>query len=691
MNVTRPRRRFRIGVRRLQRRLGKIGAQSVIPENTSVLLVAALIGVTAALGAYFLRELIFFFQRLSYGISSPAAVFIQALPWWQKVIIPAVGGLGVGLIVKYFAPETKGHGVPEVMEAVAVKGGFIRKRVAVAKAVASALTIGTGGSTGREGPIIQIGAALGSTLGRYVSLNPHRVKVFVGCGAAAGIASAFNAPVAGALFAAEVILADFTVPRLGPVVVASVSATAMTRALFGDERAFLLPNFDFRSVLEFLPYTLLGIVCGLASVVFIRTLYRVEDYFDESRIRPLLRPVVGGILVGGLSLATPFILGTGYEGITNVVLGKGVWYLFLALAAAKLLATSFTLGSGGSGGIFAPSLFLGACLGGALGDVTHRLLPGITAEPGAYAVVGMGGLVAGTTHAPITAILILFEMTGDYRIILPLMFTCVTSVFVSSRLHRDSVYTEKLSRRGVNLQGGREVNLLRTQRVGDVMHTSVEIVPGDQPMAQLTERVLESPHSQFFVEENGKLLGVIYATEIRQMVFDQTLNDLVIARDLVEPTALALHPDDTLDQAIRLFSQSSLDEIPVLDRQDRHHILGVVTHADCINAYNRAVAKMDAAGEIAFGSRMLGQVREIQISDRFRLIELEVPSSYLGKTLEELALPARHGVQVLLVRRRPRPEGAPDPIVPRADLVLRSGDRMLLGGAPEAIAPFRSP
>jgi len=514
--------------------------------------------------------------------------------------------------------------------------------------------------------------------------------VFVGCGAAAGIASAFNAPVAGALFAAEVILADFTVPRLGPVVVASVSATAMTRALFGDERAFLLPSFEFRSVLEFLPYTALGVLCGIGSAVFIKLLYRIEDWFDDSSIRPVIQPVLGGLVVGAISLITPLILGTSYEGITDVVLGKGVWYLFLGLAALKLLATSFTLGSGGSGGIFAPSLFLGACLGGALGDLTHRLLPHITAEPGAYAVVGMGGLVAGTTHAPITAILILFEMTGDYRIILPLMFTCVTSVFVANRLNRESIYTEKLSRRGINLQGGREVNLLRTQRVGDIMQSGVEIVPASQRMSQLTERVMESPHSQFFVEDNGKLLGVIYATEIRQMIFDQSLNDLIIARDLVEATDICLFPEDTLDQAIRLFSKSSLDEIPVLDRQDRNHILGVITHADCINAYNRLVAKMDAAGEIAYGSRVLGLVREIQISDRFRLIELEVPASYVGKSLEELGLPARHGVQVLLVRRRHRPEAAADAVLPSADLVLKTGDRMLLGGAPEAVAPFRS-
>ena len=243
-------RRVRIGWRQTERRINSFLAGIRTPDNTVVLVVAAVIGIFAGLGALVLRELIAFVQRVSYGTAGPTVAYLASLPWYVKLGVPALGGLGVGLIVYYFSPEAKGHGVPEVMEAVAVRGGLIRKRVSVAKAVASAICIGTGGSTGREGPIVQIGAAIGSTIGRYVALNPQRVKVYVACGAAAGIAAAFNAPLAGAIFAAEIIMADFGVSRLGPVIVASVAATAVTRSLTGDQRAFLVPTYELRSAWE---------------------------------------------------------------------------------------------------------------------------------------------------------------------------------------------------------------------------------------------------------------------------------------------------------------------------------------------------------------------------------------------------------------------------------------------------------
>ncbi len=684
-------RRVRLTLRRWERRLGSIGHQLRTPENTVTLAVAAIIGILAGLGSVLLRELIFYFQRLGYHMQSPSVAYLKALPWWLKLVIPTVGGLGVGLIVRYFAPEAKGHGVPEVMEAVAVRGGMIRKRVSIAKAVASALSIASGGSTGREGPIIQIGAAIGSTIGRYVGLNPQRVKVYVACGAAAGIASAFNAPLAGAIFAAEIILADFGVPRLGPVVVASVSATAMSRSLLGDERAFVVPAYQLKTAWEFLPYLLLGLLCGLTAVAFIKLLYKVEDRFDNSRIPAVARPAVGGFMVGIISLAVPQILGIGYEGITNAVLGEGVWYLLMGLAVAKLVATSITLGSGGSGGIFAPSLFLGATVGGALGHIVHSLFPEVTAAHGAYALVGMGGVVAATTHAPITAILILFEMTGSYKIILPLMFTVIGAVFLSSRLNRESIYTEKLARRGLDVRGGREMNVLRAQKVHEVMKDSVEVVPVTAPMSDLVSRAVESPHTQFFVKDGkGKFVGVIHAAEVRRVLFERSLGGVVIAADLMEPVAMYLVPDDSLDQAMRLFGQSSSEEIPVVDHLEPGELLGVLSRADCIDAYNRAISRLDAAGEIAYGSKLLGRTHEITVSEGFRMLELEAPSAFHGKDLRSLELPTRHGVQVLLVRRTHLPKGTLDSIPPRADLVLRPGDHLILAGPPEAIARFKS-
>ncbi len=631
-------------------------------------------------------------QQHGYGQGAPSLAYLRGLHWWWKLAIPTVGGLGVGFIVRYFAPEARGHGVPEVMEAVAVRGGIIRKRVAAAKAVASALSIGTGGSTGREGPIIQIGAAIGSTIGRYVGLNPQRVKVYVACGAAAGIAAAFNAPLAGAIFAAEVILADFAVPRLGPVVVASVAGTTTSHALLGDTRAFIVPAYDLVSAWEFIPYLILGVLCGLMAVAFIKVLYRFEDTFDASPIPRVLQPAVGGLLVGAMSLAVPQVLGMGYETITGTVLGGGVWYALIGLALVKLLATSLTLGSGGSGGIFAPSLFLGATTGGALGHVVHSLFPDITAAHGAYALVGMGGLVAATTHAPITAILILFEMTGSYKIMLPLMLTCIGAVVLSARVHRESIYTEKLMRRGINLRGGREINVLRNQKVSEVLREDVEIVRADAPLSALLSVAVDGPHSQFFVQDaEGRFLGVIHAAEVRRVFFDGNLSDLVIATDLVEAPTIHLVPEDTLDQAMRLFGQAGQDEIPVMSAEDRGKLLGVVSRTDCIDAYNRAVARLDVAGEVAHGSKLLGRMRQVNVSEGFRLVEMEAPASFVGKSLRSLDLPARRGVQVLLVRRQASGRGATRGIIPSADLVVEQGDRILLGGSPEALSRFEGP
>lgn len=684
-------RRFVIASRRWEQRIAGFSSVVRLPENTVVLAAAGVIGITGGVGAVFLNWLIARVQHLGYGIPNPSVEYLMGLPWWLKLILPTVGGLCCGFIVVTFAPEAKGHGVPEVMEAVAVRGGLIRRRVAISKAIASALTIGTGGSTGREGPIIQIGGAMGSTIGRYIGLNPQRVKVYVACGAAAGIAAAFNAPLAGAIFAAEIILADFAVPRLGPVVVASVTATAVARAWLGDERAFAVPTYELRSALEIFPYMLLGLLCGLVSLSFIWLLYRLEDRFDGSRIPRIMQPAVGGLLLGGLSLVAPQVLGIGYQGISNALLGQGAWYMLLGLAAAKLLATSITLGSGASGGIFAPSLFMGATVGGALGHIVHSLFPEVTASPGAYALVGMGGVVAGTTHAPITAILILFELTGSYKIILPVMFTCVGSVLLSSRLNKYSIYTEKLARRGLDLQAGREVNVLRAQKVRDVMREDVETVPPNSPMDVLMNRVVESSHSQYFVrDQEGKLLGVLHAAELRRVLFDTSLASVVIAQDLMEPCTIYLYSDDSLDQGMRLFGQSSQEEIPVLDRDRPDHLLGILTHADCIRAYNRAIARLDIAGEIASASGLLDRVREIQVSDRFRLLELEAPARFHGVTLRSLELPKAYGVQVLLVRRRgPGKEGLQS-IQPAANLVLQPGDRLVIGGPPETISAFRS-
>ncbi len=351
------------------------------------------------------------------------------------------------------------------------------------KSLASAVCIGSGGSAGREGPIVQIGSAFGSTLGQVLRLPEGRIRLLVACGAAGGISATFNAPIAGVMFALEVILREFAASSFGFVVFSSVTAAAVSRSLLGDHPSFSVPSYSLVSAWELVLYVALGLLAGLFSLAFVKALYATEDVFDGWRMPEYLKPVAGGLLMGGLGLLFPQVFGVGYGPqplggtvgpLDLVLLAKLGLGPTAALTLLKIIATSLTIGSGGSGGVFAPSLFIGAMLGSTFGQITHRLWPQITAGSGAYALVGMGAVFAGAAKAPITSVLILFEMTGDYRIILPLMIAVVTSSLLSQHLSRETIYTMKIRRRGIDLQRPALTDLLDTVTVGEVMTQTFE-------------------------------------------------------------------------------------------------------------------------------------------------------------------------------------------------------------------------
>ncbi|MFQ6048488.1 MAG: chloride channel protein [Phycisphaerae bacterium] len=351
-------------------------------EHLYMVLVALVIGLGGGLFAVAFRKLIGLGNQLGWHDAAYTISYIRGLPYWWKISVPAVGGLICGLIIYYFAREAKGHGVPEVIEAVALRSGRIRPRVVIAKMLASASSIASGGSVGREGPIVQIGSAFGSTLGQWLGVDERRLRTLVGCGAAAGIAGTFNAPVAGALFAVEIILADFGVMQFSPIVISSVAATVVGHHYFGDVPAFVVPAYSLVHYGELFAYAALGILAGLAALAFVRLLYLSEDAFDKLRIWPPLKALAGGALIGVLALWFPQVFGVGYEAIGEALQGQMVWQLLFILVGVKILAVSITIGSGGSGGIFAPSLFIGAMLGGAVGTVVSQFWPQSTAGPG---------------------------------------------------------------------------------------------------------------------------------------------------------------------------------------------------------------------------------------------------------------------------------------------------------------------
>jgi CIC family chloride channel protein len=561
-------------------------------EHTIMAVLAVAVGLAGGFGAVGFRYLIDFFQNLAYGSSEELLNVVLALPWYLKVWVPAAGGLVVGPLVYFFAREAKGHGVPEVMEAVALKGGVIRKRVVFVKILASAISISTGGSVGREGPIVQIGSAIGSALGQVLKVSQDRMRTLVGCGAAAGIAATFNAPIAGAMFALEVVLGEFGLATFSPIVISSVVATAVSRAFLGDIPAFIVPAYELVSVWEFPMYLVLGIFCAMVGVAFTRGLYRVEDLFDDFKFPEYLKAIIGGMILGAGGFFFPQVLGVGYGAIDLALMQQLAWWLLLVLIVVKILATSITIGSGGSGGIFAPSLFMGAMAGGFFGTVAHQLFPTVTASAGAYSIVGMGAVVSATTHGPLAAILILFEMTGNYKIILPLMLSCIVANLFAGQLMKESIYTLKLVRRGIDIREGKEVNVLKSMFVKDVMNRDVETIAEGSALEEMTDKISKSKFNSFPVLDAGnKLAGILSFNDYSEAIFDEDLKGLVVARDLASENVVTVSVDDDLYTALGKISRKDFSTLPVVSPDDPAELVGIVTRRDIIGAYEKAVLK----------------------------------------------------------------------------------------------------
>jgi len=567
-------------------------------ENTIMAALAVFVGLAGGFGAVGFRYLIDFFQAVFYGSEGNLIDIISSTPWYLRILIPALGGLIVGPLVYFFAREAKGHGVPEVMEAVALKSGIIRKRIVFIKSLASAICIASGGSVGREGPIVQIGSAIGSTIGQILKVSGDRIRTLVGCGAAAGIAATFNAPIAGSMFALEIILGDFALATFSPIVISSVTATAISRHFLGNAPAIIVPTYQLISAWEFPLYVSLGLFCAVLGVTFTTVLYRFEDLFENLKFPEYLKAVMGGFIIGIMGLLFPHILGVGYGAIDLCLLEKLSWWIMILLVFFKILSTSITIGSGGSGGIFAPSLFLGAMAGGFFGSVVHSLFPNITATPGAYGIVGMGAIVSATTHGPLTAILMLFEMTGNYKIILPLMIACIISSLAAGRLLKDSIYTLKLSRRGVNIKAGKEINVLKSILVKDVMNTEVDSIQENLSLKKLAEKISKSKHNSFPVvdiEEN--LTGILSFLDYHDIAYDENLKDLVVAKDLATSKVVTVALDDNIYNALEKITQRDFSILPVVAKENSTELVGVLTRRDIMDAYNKAVIKKSIFAE----------------------------------------------------------------------------------------------
>lgn len=582
--------RRRFTVSRLLMRLRK-----VLGNDQLIVSILALVVGAAGGGAVILfREGIVLVQTLAYG-SGTDLLYEHAgrLPWWHVVLAPSAGGLLIGLLVHYFMPGRRPHGVADVIEASALLGGRMSLTTGVRAALVSAASLGVGASAGREGPAVHLGASLGGWLASRLHLTQSLARTLVGCGVATAVAASFNAPIAGALFANEVVIGHYALRAFAPVVIASVTGTAISRVYFGDFPAFAIAEHPITSLWEFPAFVGLGIAAGVTAAVFMHAVMLAETAAGKVPVRPWLRPVFGGMIVGLIALVFPQVLGVGY-GPTNAALATTfpLW-LLVAVGAAKLLATAISLGFGFGGGVFSPSLVIGAMLGGAYGMVATQVFPDLSSGPGAYTLVGMGAMAAAVLGAPISTTLIVFELTGDYALTMGVMLAVVVSSVITRQVHGHTFFTWQLERRGLDLKGGYEAALLRTLRVRDAVSRTAELVTQEVSLPEVRAMLQRSEVGELFVLTNGgALFGTITLADLSDVAFDHAVDDLVNAGDVARLHPPVLCADDDFDTALKLMRQTGEQRLAVVEDTESMAFFGCVHQGEVMEAYNRALLQV---------------------------------------------------------------------------------------------------
>lgn len=576
-------------------------------EELLLYVLAGLIGILTALAAVGFNALIEWVDAISYGTESVEGIYRERYIF--LFLLPAGGALLVGLIARFYSDEAVGHGVPEVMDSIVRRNCMIKLRVAVARMLTAALTIGSGGSAGPEGPIIQIGAAIGSSAGRFSHIVRYQLPVLIASGAAAGIAAIFHAPIAGVLFAMEVFLRDINFKTLSPVLIASVLSRVVVTTLLGTDQAIFpvgdLADYTFHWI-ELGNYIVLGLVCAAVAVAFILLLDRVEDLFERMTVKTYLKPAIGGLAVGAMGLATvlaiggvvrgePIIFGKGYS-FVGICIGTGHAERFadlqltagmlLVLMAAKMAATSLTLGSGASGGVLAPSLFMGATTGYAVGLFVQRFGMFADVNPATYSLVGMASMAAAVTHAPMAAIVMLFEITRNPLIVLPVMFSCTIALLIARTFCNQSIATMRLQHKGIRYGLHARMAMLRRFTVRDIMEPGAITVQGEWPIQKIILQTADENVSDFIVvNPKGKYQGLLCEKELRNTLLHPEAIPLMIGQELVRPDVPIVSADETLDTILEIFSQLDVNSLPVTGGDDSQPFIGMVTRAALMRQY----------------------------------------------------------------------------------------------------------
>jgi len=537
------------------------------------------------------REFIHLTQFGLYGSRSENLLqVVHQLPWWQILAVPTLMGLLVGLLIYHFLPGRRPQGVADVIEANALHGGHMSSRVGLKTAIVNGLSIGGGASVGREGPAVHLGASLGAWLARRLHLTRSLSRTLIGCGVGAAVAASFNAPIAGALFASEVVVGHYALKAFAPIVIACVSATALSREYFGDYPAFAFDANILTSFAEFPAFILLGIVCGVAAIIFMRAIFLAQDLSDRIPLPAWLHPMLGGFAVGLIGLAFPQVLGVGYGATEAAVLTQLTLVMLIAIGLAKIAATAISLGFGFGGGVFSPSIVIGAMVGSAFGIIATHLFPAYSSGPVAYTMVGMGAVAAAVLGAPISTTLIIFEMTSNYGLTLGVMLAVVAASEITHHFYGRSFFDLQLKRRGLDVKEGFETEVMRSCRVSEVVSDDAETIFRDACLQDLRSRLQASRWGELFVvKRSGELYGTITLADLSESAFDHNVDDLIRAEDVTRLHPPVLTPGDDLETALALMRDVGEEHIAVVNNTDSMLFRGCVHQRDLLVAYNRAL------------------------------------------------------------------------------------------------------
>ena len=574
----------------LSRRLRRLG------RNDQVILSALslIIGVAAGLAAIGFREAIDLVQWFSFGFrGETVASLARELVWWHLLLVPSLGGLAIGLFVYHFMPERRPLGVAQVIEASALHGGRMSLTTGIKAAIVSSASIGFGASVGREGPMVHLGASLAAWVARRLHLGRSLSRTLLGCGVAAAIAASFNAPIAGVFFALEVVIGHYGLSAFAPIVIAGVTGTLVSRSYYGDAPAFVLPEEHvIASVLEFPAFALLGAVSAAAAIIMMRSIFFAQDVIAKTPIPPWGRPAVGGLLVGAIAVFYPEVLGVGYEATNAALMEDHTFQFLLILVVAKTAATALSLGAGFGGGVFSPSLFLGAMIGGAFGIIATEVFPHLSSGHGAYTMIGMGAVAGAVLGAPISTILMIFELTNDYKLTIAVMIATVIASVVTQALYGRSFFALQLERQGVSIKGGQDIGLLKALTVESLMDTKYDTIAPDTPLAEVRRRLLEAKYGELFmVDEDGRLTGTIIFSDLRDTAVDTSHDDDWVASNVARKQPAVLRVTDDLATAVELFGASGETHLPVVETRTGAKLIGVAHEHEVVLAYHRALQR----------------------------------------------------------------------------------------------------